>query len=223
MMTIIALSGKKQVGKDTFASVLINKHGFNRVALADPLKNLCARVFYLDPDLFDNNEKKDSDIPRIILDFHDIDAIRNIVENEWGYPVSYEAREGMESLHGEEMDTPRDVMRVVGMMLRDNVHPSIWIELAKKKIKEIKGKIVITDCRFDNERDTFKSMGAVTVLIKRNDDGTSTEHEFDLGHDDEYDVVIRNENTLHQYKSSIEQWYKARESEFNLYKVWKYE
>src|SRR5687767_7388133 len=129
-MTIIAISGKKRVGKDTFGDLLVNKYGFTKVALADPLRNLCARVFYLDPDLFVNDNKKDAPMRRISLDFHDIDAIRNIVENEWGYEISQEAREKMEEFHGVDFDTPRDILRFVGTkLLRNIVSDDIWIEL----------------------------------------------------------------------------------------------
>jgi len=196
-MTIIALSGKKRVGKDTFADVLVKKYAFTKISIADPLRNLCARVFFLDPAMFVDDDKKDSAMRRITLDFHDIDAIRNIVENEWGYTISEEARDQMEEYHGVEFDTPRDVLRFVGTkLLRHCVSDNIWVEMVAERIKEAKGRIVITDCRFENEREFFRQLGAVLVRIKRNDNGESTEHEFNLGDDDEYDVVFTNDSTL---------------------------
>jgi hypothetical protein len=223
-MTIIAISGKKRVGKDTFGDLLVNKYGFTKVALADPLRNLCARVFYLDPDLFVNDNKKDAPMRRISLDFHDIDAIRNIVENEWGYEISQEAREKMEEFHGVDFDTPRDILRFVGTkLLRNIVSDDIWIELIAEKIKTLGGKVVITDCRFENEREFFRKMGAVLCLIKRNDNGEMAEHEFNLGSDEEYDVIFNNDSTLHSYTSSLDMWYNTKKNEFEYYKVWKYE
>lgn len=223
-MTIIAISGKRRVGKDTFGDVLVSKYGFTKVALADPLRNLCARVFYLDPDIFVNDNKKDAPMRRITLDFHDIDAIRNIVENEWGYEISQEAREEMEEYHGTDFDTPRDILRFVGTkLLRNCVSDDIWVELMATKIKEIGGKIIITDCRFENEREFFRKMGAILCLVKRNDNGETAEHEFNLGSDDEYDVIFNNDTTLHAYKSDIDLWYNTKKNEFDYYKVWKYE
>jgi len=219
-MTIIALSGKKRVGKNVFADVLCKKYGFNQVAIADPLRNLCSRVFYLD---YTNDALKDERIQRIHVDFHDVDNIRKIVENEWGYTISEDARNELEELHGAGIDTPRDALRLVGNMLREHVAPNIWIELAAAKIKELGGRVIITDARFENEREFFRQIGAVTVLIKRNDNGETTEHEFDLGSDDEYDIIFTNDTTLHAYTSSIDMWYNAKKSEFELYKVWRYE
>lgn len=222
-MTVIALSGKAGVGKDTLADVLVKRYEFTKIAFADPLRNICARVFYLDPAMFIDRDKKDADMRRIYVDFHDLDAIRHIVENEWGIEVTHDAREAMEELHGKELNTPRDVLRCIGNMLRETVDPDIWINLALKKIKETKGKVVITDARFENERDALNRIGAILVLIKRNDNGQTAEHEFDLGTDDEYDVVFTNNGTLHSYTSEIDMWYKSREAEFQYYKVFKYE
>lgn len=223
-MTIIALSGKKRTGKNTFADVLSNRYGFTQVAIADPLRNLCARVFHIDPKMFTDDDKKDATWGRVYLDFHDIDNIRKIIENEWGYEVTEEARNAMEEFQGEEFDTPREMLRFIGTFLvRTCVSDNIWIELAADKIKELGGKIVITDCRFENERAYFEQLGAILCLIKRNDNGNSEEHEFNLGQDAEYDVIFTNNGTLHAYQSEVDLWYNIRKNELSLYKVWKYE
>ncbi len=223
-MTIIALSGKKRVGKDTFADILTSKYGFTKIAIADPLRNLCSRVFYMDPKMFTDDDKKDARMQRIHLDFHDIDNIRKIVEDEWNYEITPEAREAMEEYHGEGFDTPRDILRFVGTkLLRQHVSDNIWLEMVATKVKETGGKIVITDCRFENEREYFRRLGAVLCLIKRNDDGNSKEHEFNLGEDSEYDCIFTNDTTLHSYKSSVDMWYSTKQADFQWYKVWKYE
>lgn len=222
-MTIIALSGKAHVGKDSFADVLVKKHGFTRIALADPLRELCSRVFHMPYDDFSAHDKKDERIQRIHLDFHHIDKIREIVEFEWGYTIEYERREEMEEGHGTDLDSPRDILRCVGMMLRNAVSPTIWVELALVKIREIGPKIVITDCRFGNERDIFSKMGAVLCLIKRNDNGDPNEHEFNLGKDGDYDVVFDNSETLSKFQSDVDMWYTIRREELQYYQVFKYE
>jgi hypothetical protein len=223
-MTIIALSGKKRVGKDTMANILIKRYGFNKISLADPLRDLCSRVFGLDMKMFLDDDKKDAQMSRIHLDFHHIDKIREIVENEWHYQISEEARDAMEEAHGVEFDTPRDLLRFIGTkMLRMCVDDNIWINLAAFKLKELGGRVVITDCRFENEREFFQKVGAVLCLIKRNDNGESAEHEFNLGSDDDYDIIFTNDATLHEFESSVDVWYNAKKSEFEYYKVWKYE
>jgi hypothetical protein len=44
-VNIIGITGKAGSGKDTVADILVRKHGFVKVALADPMKEFCARLF----------------------------------------------------------------------------------------------------------------------------------------------------------------------------------
>lgn len=223
-MTIICLAGKAKAGKDSAGEVLVKKHGFTRLALADPLRELCSSVFKMDFNEFLDQDKKDKEMPRVMLDYHHIDKIRTYVEANWGFPIDREARENMEEYYGQEFNTPRDILRCVGTnLLRNNIRDDIWVVLAMSKIKEIGAKIVITDCRFENEREIFGRAGALLVLIKRHDDGESKEHEFDLGMDKDYDVVFTNNNTLNVFTSSVDTWYVIMREELQNYRVFKHE
>jgi hypothetical protein len=223
-MTILALAGKAGVGKDTMANVLVKKHSFTRVSLADPLRELCSKVFRMDYNMFLDHDKKDSSIDRIMLDYHHIDKIRDIVQNEWGYEITYDMRENMEEYYDEEFETPRDILRCIGTkLLRNCISRDIWIELAMSKIQKIGPRVVITDCRFPNEREAFAKCGALLILIKRNDDGSSEGHEHDLGEEFDYDVVFTNDGELSEFQSNVDMWYTMRKDELSLYKVFKYE
>lgn len=223
-MSIICLAGKAGAGKDTMADVLVAKHGYHRIALADPLRELCTSVFRMDYALFSDADKKDKPMDRVILDFHHIDKIRDYVEKTWDIEVTHDGREGMEQYHGTEFNTPRDILRTVGTkLLREHVSDTIWLDLGMSKIKTAGGKVVVTDCRFGNERDLFAKCGALLILIKRNDDGNSQQHEFNLGEEDEYDVVFDNSATLGQFQSNVDMWYTIRRNELELYRVFKYD
>jgi hypothetical protein len=223
-MTILALAGKAGVGKDTMADVLVKKHSFTRVSLADPLRDLCSKVFRIDYNMFLDHNKKDSSIDRVTLDYHHIDKIRDIVQNEWGYEITYDMRENMEEYYDEEFETPRDILRCIGTkLLRNCISRDIWIELAMSKIQKIGPRVVITDCRFPNEREAFAKCGALLILIKRNDDGSSEGHEHDLGEEFDYDVVFTNDGELSEFQSTVDMWYTMRKDELTLYKVFKYE
>lgn len=225
-MTIIALSGRKQAGKDSAAEVLVKRHGFTRVALADPLRELCSRVFGLSYSDFADNDKKDSEINRIMLDYHHIDKIRDIVENEWGFAIDYDSREEMEEYYGTEFNTPREILQTVGtQLIRNNVRDDIWIVLAFAKMQQIGSKVVITDCRFPNEREAFKKAGATLCLIKRDSGNASESHESErsLGKEEDYDVVFDNNATLHEFQSNVDMWYNVRSTELEFYKKYKYE
>lgn len=45
---LVGIAGRSGAGKDTLAEHLVARHGFVRVAIADPLKELTARAFDLD-------------------------------------------------------------------------------------------------------------------------------------------------------------------------------
>ena len=92
-----------------------------------------------------------------------------------------------------------------------------------RKIQQYRNRVVITDCRFQNERDAFSKCGALLVLIKRNDDGSPENHEHDLGQESDYDVVFNNDGTLTQFQSNINMWFTLRQDELSFYTVFKYE
>lgn len=86
MAMIIALSGKARAGKDT-AFVFFSYNGFVRMALADPLKELCRKMFHLSKDQTDGALKEVADsrysrTPRSILIKVGND-MREIYENVW--------------------------------------------------------------------------------------------------------------------------------------------
>ena len=225
-MSIISISGLSKSGKDTMAEVLVKEHGFSRIALADPLRELCSRVFRLPFSDFEEQSKKDSELDyKIILDFHHVDKIREIVEQEWGFSVSYEAREEMEEYYGYTFKTPRDILKLVGTeLLRKNVRDDIWLVLAFNKIKDLGGRIVVTDVRFKNEREAFAKAGALMCLVKRPDIEERGSHiSEDMGEDDQYDVILHNTETKQVFQNSVNVWYMSRKHDLVGNRKFKYE
>lgn len=226
-MAIICFSGTKGVGKDEAANVLVKQYQFTRVALADPLRMLCSEVFRLPYEQFSDNDKKDAELGyKIMLDYSHLDKIRDIVELQWGFVIDSDGREEMEEYYGTEFKTPREILQTVGtQLIRNNVRDDIWIVLAFSKMKENGGNIVVTDCRFKNEREAFKKAGATLCLIKRDTkvDGETHISETSLGKEEDYDVVFNNKDSLHQFKSEVEMWYNIRKAEFQYYKKYSFE
>lgn len=226
-MTIVCFAGSKGAGKDEAASVLVKRYDFTRVALADPLRELCSKVFRIPYEQFSDNDKKDSELDyKVTLDYSHIDKIRDIIENEWDFVVTPVAREEMEEYYGEEFTTPRQILQTIGtQLIRNNVRDDIWIVLAFSKMRTIGSKIVITDCRFKNERDAFKKAGALLCLIKRDGTSVGESHisEKSLGTEDDYDVIFTNDENLHTFKSNVDMWYNIRGKELQFYKKYNYE
>jgi hypothetical protein len=225
-MSIISISGVSRSGKDSAAAVLVKQHGFTQIALADPLRELCSRVFRLPFSDFEDQSKKDSPLDsRIVLDFHHIDKIREIIEQEWGFSITYEAREGMEEYHGYRFETPRDILKLVGTnLVREYIRDDIWIVLAFNKIAKIQGHVVVSDVRMKNEREAFANAGALMVLIKRPDLEDKEKHSTeDMGEDNQYDVIIHNTEEKHVFQNSVNVWIMSRKHDLVGNRKFKYE
>ncbi len=56
---LLGLSGQAGSGKDTTADILVSRHGFVKVSLADPLKKICKEVYaFTDDQLWGPSEKR---------------------------------------------------------------------------------------------------------------------------------------------------------------------
>lgn len=71
---IIAITGLKRSGKDTLADYIVEKYGFTKVKIADPLKDICKQLFGLTDSQVETDEKEVVDAnwgvtPRQILQF----------------------------------------------------------------------------------------------------------------------------------------------------------
>jgi hypothetical protein len=55
---IIALTGDKGAGKDTFADILVRKHNFTKVSFADPIHEQCKSLLQLNSQLDYDNVKR---------------------------------------------------------------------------------------------------------------------------------------------------------------------
>lgn len=209
---IISLSGKKKAGKDTIADFLVKDQGFVKVSLATPLKDLLIKVFRLDKSNFYDESKKDSELDyKLYIDYTHLDEMRHIIEEEWGFPVSYEAREKMEKFYNTQIKTPRELMQIVGTdIIRSSIKDDIFIQLLINNIKKLARPVVVADVRLSNEREALNEVGALLCLVKRHqplDEIDTHISENDLGDEAEYDVIIENNIPLIQLRSEINLWY----------------
>lgn len=211
---IIALSGKARSGKDSFADVLTSKYNFEKLALADPIRELASKVFGIPLSTFTSDQLKEMNfVYPIILDEGYLGHIIDIVENDWGFKVDEDAKAGMMKQLGAEFIHPRKILQTVGTeIIRNNLDKDIFLKLADKRIDKTTRNVVITDCRFSNEREWFKKQNATLCLIKRPQltftDGHSSEN--DLGADTEYDVIITNDECLNRFQIEVGEWMNAR-------------
>lgn len=211
-MKIIGLCGEKGSGKNTVAEFFVQSEKFKEIAFAEPLKTMLENITQLEPKYFHDQSFKEKELTSYIEINHEfLDKLYNYVENDWGINVDFEQREKIDCFAGTVCKTARELMQVVGTdILRRYVRDDIWVVLLFSRIKEMPGNVIVTDVRFQNERDALKKAGAKLVLIKRPSVTKKDNHisENDLGKDSEYDAIILNDDiSIGQLRSEVLLWY----------------
>ena len=133
---LVGLLGKKRSGKDTFAEFLIERHGFVRVAFADPLREAAidADPFLVGPLLSDEPQP--------------LSAIVHVL--------------GWEGLKDSKYaESGRRFLQNYGVAIRE-IDPDFWLRAAERRIHaaiERGRSVVVTDVRFPNEADGIEATG----------------------------------------------------------------
>lgn len=218
---IIAFSGRKFSGKDSTAAGLIRFHGFKRIGLADKLKDICSEVFSVPREDMDNPLKKENafQVP-ICITVENIQDLLDIIKNDGIVQTEFERHciSICKIFVGRNLTSIRDMLQTVGTdVCRNFIQDDIWLCYIKYNISNDFVNTVITDARFKNERDYLKQLGAVLVLVKRDTPDTLPDtqlhiSENQLGSDEDYDVIVHNNDTLVSLQSDIAMWYTLRKN-----------
>lgn len=208
---IICFAGKRRSGKDTASDVLIKKFGFSKISLAHAVKTLCSDVFLEHSDKFFDDMLKDMKIPLFNLTTINYVSLESSMKRLYGYTYTtpYDL---MEKLSKVNLDTPRAILQIIGTdLIRTCLGNDIWLEIATKELSSF-NDYVISDTRFRNEREFFKSKGAIVCLIKRPELSNKDSHisENDLGEEDEYSIIIRNDSKKESFEEQVELWTSLR-------------
>ncbi len=209
---IVSLSGVKRSGKSTVASILVNKFAFKEIALADPLRALCSKVFDIPLSTFLSDELKEKQFERpVFLNEAHLGHILAIIENEWGFEVTPEASGAMSEFIGVGFKHPRQILQIVGTeVIRGSIDDNIFLNLADRRIEELNGNVVVSDVRFEVEQQWAKKQGALMCLIKRphlklpSDTHVS---ENQLTNEDIYDIIMTNDAELSVFKHDVHQYF----------------
>lgn len=173
---IIGLAGQKQSGKDTTAAYLMKEHGFERRAFADPLKRSVAALF-LDIPYHKIDQWKNDDRVTITLNVPQGDGTPGVGMTFRAFLQRY----GTESHRG----------------VFDN---DFWLQYTLPADGYYAGKkIVITDCRFENEVSRVRQVGGYVVNVTRPNLGLELQdlHSSESGlPDSSIDYSIFNDGSL---------------------------
>lgn len=207
---IISLSGLKGSGKDTVADVLIKKFNFKRLSLADPLKELCSSVFNLPINTFHDVDLKDTVFENPIILSSEHLAQLSFDLNELGYSVNPNL---FSDFKGVALESPRHILVFIGTDLcRNLVRATIWVDILRDRLQKADTSTVVTDARFQNERDLLKSLGGIKIWVDRpeatrNFDPNSAHISEVEQLSDSYDVTIINDRSISFLQESVCLWY----------------
>lgn len=180
-MKLIGFLAKKRCGKDTVSDYLVKKYSFQKLSLADPLKDATAILFGFSHEQLYGDLKDDVDpnwkvSPRIVLQWLGTDIFR------------------------------RDVNSII-----PGIQGDFWVESMKVKYNNLikddpNARFAIADVRFPNEVKAIHELGGIVVKIDRpgydNTDQHVSEKNIDLITD--YDVLIENDGTLEELYKKID-------------------
>ena len=150
---IFAVSGKARHGKDTISDYLVEKYGFKKFTLAEPIKEICRTVFtFSDNQLYGD--------------------LKDVVDDRW----SVSPRQCFQFI-GTELFREQ-----IGKLLPECGN-SIWTKCLIEKIKlhiidNPMALIVISDVRFENEWTEFSKLfdGCYCIRVNNPRVKTVSEH-----------------------------------------------
>lgn len=136
---LIAIAGKARVGKDTIGNYLEREYGFERAYFARPLKQMLEVGLDLKEENFQTTEQKEAELPQ--FGSRTYRHLAQTLGTEWG---------------------------------RNCVHPDLWVKITMQRWARLCEKaermgfdprMVLTDCRFNNEARAVREAGGVIVHV----------------------------------------------------------
>jgi hypothetical protein len=168
----IGIMGLARSGKDTVGSWLVQKHGYGRVAFADPLKLV---AWYADP----------------YVTLNDWPTFARRLSDKVAGPGSWDHAK-------DEYPEVRRFLQNLGQGIRA-VDSEFWIRAALKAAQEVSdaGKpVVFTDVRYPNEAQALRDAGMPLVWIDRPGLTRMTHESENLLGPADADHVIPNDGTI---------------------------
>lgn len=149
---VVGLAGYSKSGKDTLGKILVDKHGFTRVAFGDVMKR--------DMNTYFKNE--------VTVDLYSYGIDMNIDDIDFLNPSTREMKEVL-----------RPYMKWFGQELRRINGEHYWTNRALSEIGE-NDKVVITDIRRESEIDIFIDKSLESLLVHVSQYGLTDEDELTL-------------------------------------------
>jgi hypothetical protein len=178
---LIGVFGKKYHGKDSVSDYIVKKYGFQKEALAKPLKDATKILFGFTDEQLYTDKKEEVDPywnikPRAVLQYFGTEVMR------------------------------KDINRIM-----PHINDNFWIDRIIKiyddsKLYNANANIIVSDCRFINEKNAIKNKNGIIIKVVRPSIETNDTHESEIQIDmiNDYDYVIINDGTLNELDKKID-------------------
>lgn len=176
---IIALTGLAGAGKDTVADTLVTHAGFTKIAFADALRSEVAEAFGLGDRYGILSDRAGKEQPHNLLalvrcGYGDL-AASEFVQCMAGAAATLDDPDLDYTALVDAPRSPRQIMQLWGTEYRRAQDPDYWTTQARARIGQLMvageregyTRIVITDCRFDNEAATVRALGGTLWQVVR--------------------------------------------------------
>jgi hypothetical protein len=230
-MNIYGISALAGSGKDSVADALESK-GFQKVALADPMKRFCAEVFDWSPDLlWGASELRSTEDHRYLQRTR---STITEIEDARIFDV-IDGQEDENKDYSKVFLTPRYALQTLGTEWGRDCYQDIWVDYAMRVAKRLlengytrytaeqgiytkpasmqlpvrRAGVVITDVRFKNEILALKERGGKIIRIKRPGyekpkwNHPSETEQMDIP-DKAFDYIFHNDGTLEDIPAKVQ-------------------
>jgi hypothetical protein len=205
---LIAFGGRRRSGKDTSAEYLIKNYSFKKKSFALPLREAVSYAFKTPIEYLLNEDVKDLRFKEAAeINEAEINALAHWFINR-GFQVDMQAMSKI--MRKKQIWSIREMLQFIGTDVgRTLVDTDIWVKLFVQSISPL-DNVVVTDCRFENERAIVKSLGGVLVRVNRpNLEQDSHVSDNSLGDDSEYHYVINNDKSIHELHNQVKEIYET--------------
>lgn len=202
---ILGVMGQARSGKDTFADFMVEKYGFIRIALADPIKRIAMDIYQMTEEQLWGEDKELPDMrypipgkgfltPRVACQVIGTEMARTLYPDTW---VNYFKRCAVAVLAGTHTYTRTEGSVKVTPYTR-------WFS------KKPQG-VICSDARFKNEVKALHSIdGKVIRLVRSGKDGSvgikghQSEEEQKSIPDSDLDAVLQVPEGIQAYHEAID-------------------
>lgn len=165
MTRFIALSGRKQVGKDTATAMMksiLETNGLRvkTTAFAESLKEMCINILGLKRENVYGTDAQKNELSHIKWDGFSSEIV-------WKYATERDCDFYTIKVPRSGYMTVREVLQVMGTDVFRSISGNVWATAPFNRDWSDYDVVFITDCRFPNEKLVTEEHGGVVVRLER--------------------------------------------------------